>query len=541
MQSKYFQRITNEINELNESPSLRTIMIPSPDDKLGEYYFTMIPNDGPMCKLHIVGRMIIGEDYPNSPPVVHVFTDTERYNVDVYKCYREHRSHSSLCFDILTNKQSGGSWNPEYTISCLMASLMSAIVSYYVEQAYGSPQVEAVTMEKLKKLKSNSITSYNKYKKLVPHLLDYEKILSKEIKSNHFQFNINSYISNKNNNPLSIKSKPFKLNDTLTITFNLDDLKTNQDTVFSLVVTNNPNDLVGKKNNTILIRDGVTATAAIKKFGESTKWFYHGIPMNEDINIINITLALNQLTLSYKDKETNEMYIYGDSPLSQLHTNTLGKIDDDFYLVLFLKNKNCGKQVNVKLIEDNKGYIHVNDNNKDLISDLENLKIKDNRVPPIYVSLELDKKSANMLNNKLKATLKQSYNDYPTNKNTYGSPGHVTIAFYKDFENVEVYKKFINKNYIVGSLVNFDVLGYVIDKYCVAFIVELHDSINIYPKNKNPHITALLKDKPPKYSNTLINEVYANNSEELIMFDKPIKVKSTVHFQDGLRVPKKGW
>lgn len=39
-------------------------------------------------------------------------------------------------------------------------------------------------------------------------------------------------------------------------------------------------DLQGKKLNTILFRNGVTATAAKKLKNKNISWFYHGRPLN---------------------------------------------------------------------------------------------------------------------------------------------------------------------------------------------------------------------------------------------------------------------
>ena len=64
------------------------------------------------------------------PPTVKLYTPTKRYNVDVYRYALESdTSDSSMCFDILRAEAHGGSWKPEYTLSSLFASLMSAIVS----------------------------------------------------------------------------------------------------------------------------------------------------------------------------------------------------------------------------------------------------------------------------------------------------------------------------------------------------------------------------------------------------------------------------
>lgn len=70
------------------------------------------------------------QSYPEDPPVVKLYTQTKRYNVDVFRAVLDSDvQRSSMCFDILRSQADGGSWKPEYTLSCLFASLMSAIVS----------------------------------------------------------------------------------------------------------------------------------------------------------------------------------------------------------------------------------------------------------------------------------------------------------------------------------------------------------------------------------------------------------------------------
>ena len=70
----------------------------------------------------------------------HLFTKTNRYNLDVFNgnaVYNKMES-SSICFDIVKpTSMNVSTWKPDYTISTVFASIMSAIVSYKVEQMYG--------------------------------------------------------------------------------------------------------------------------------------------------------------------------------------------------------------------------------------------------------------------------------------------------------------------------------------------------------------------------------------------------------------------
>ena len=279
MNPKYLPRIMKEIEELNQDPSLRSVVQSDPDDQMDIYYFTMIPNDGPMSGMPIVGRMVIPEHYPNSPPVLNVYTNTGRYNVDVYSSYRESKTHSSLCFDILRSKANGGTWIPEYTISCLFASLIQAIVCYNVPQEYGGDHGEPVSMEKMAGLERSTYQTYNQYKHLVPEIPQYGKVYAIPVACRTLRFPASMRTGNVRQQQI-YSSQPFKLTDSMTCSFDVSDLKSNPYVVFSVILSNKKNDPVGRQRDTILIRDGVTATAAKKTRRGQTTWFYHGTPMN---------------------------------------------------------------------------------------------------------------------------------------------------------------------------------------------------------------------------------------------------------------------
>ena len=81
-----------------------------------------IPNDGAMSHLPIVGELIIPETYPTNPPVLHLFTKTFRYNVDIFSRYVNDDRNSTICFDILRSKAQNGKWDRQFTISSLRES-----------------------------------------------------------------------------------------------------------------------------------------------------------------------------------------------------------------------------------------------------------------------------------------------------------------------------------------------------------------------------------------------------------------------------------
>lgn len=363
-----FKRILQEIKDVNNDFfNLRTVIIPDPDDNVNTFYFTMIPNDGLYCHLPLIGRIIIPEKYPIEPPVFHSLTKTNRYNVDVFyhNAQTNNKSESSLCFDILKKKSDYGNesaWNESYTLSSVISALMQSIVSFSVPQMYGGEQQEFVSMEKLQdgyENVQNSIKQYTKYVPNIPEipanlaiekdaeLLDFPKIIKVEPtnKSGVFEF--------------QVQSQKFKIDEETSFTcgFNLNNLTPNY--VFSVILTTDPGDLVGKKTDTLLFRNGVTGSAAIKTNKQKTKWFYHGKPLNQTNLKLVITISNRQFTMAYQDITTKDKWvIHGDYPVSYLDNKNVKNISTkNFYLVLYFKRKNGSNIIEIDNIYPTKGLV----------------------------------------------------------------------------------------------------------------------------------------------------------------------------------------
>ena len=104
------------------------------------FNFVMYPNDGAFCSLPLIGRIIIPQTYPTNPPVFHLFTKTNRANLDVfnYAAISNNMNNSSICFDIVKpTSMKESTWKTNYTLSTVFASIMGAIVSFKVPQMYG--------------------------------------------------------------------------------------------------------------------------------------------------------------------------------------------------------------------------------------------------------------------------------------------------------------------------------------------------------------------------------------------------------------------
>lgn len=359
MKAKILQRVWAEVHEVNaDFFNLRTIISPDPEDNATQFYYMMLPNDGAMAHLTLVGRLIIPEGYPEAPPIVQLFTPTSRYNVDVYRSRLESNRSSTMCFDILRSKSDGGAWQPEYTLSCLFASLMSAIVSFYVAQQGGGEKEEYVSMEKLDKIKSDARSTYNQHKDSLPDipripLVDATAVPAKNL------FEPQEFTAGS---PARLTSAPIYLQgeSNEVYSFAVDLSRLNKDVVFSVILSNSKRDIIGRERDTVLIRNGVTATAARKLAGKSTMWFYHGKPLNDGDMQLHVTIGRDQMTFVYY--EDGRRYVHGDCPVSRLSAEHIGDVRGvPFYVHIYTKVKTGDRAnpVTIDLLDIKEtGYIH---------------------------------------------------------------------------------------------------------------------------------------------------------------------------------------
>ncbi|KAI1166208.1 hypothetical protein F5B18DRAFT_607738 [Nemania serpens] len=371
MNLKIRKRVWDEIQDVNaDFFNLRTVIAPSPDDDLSRFYFAMSPNDGALAHMTVVGCFYIPDTYPESPPVVHCYTRTGRYNVDVY--HADHsgvwsRTRSTLCFDILRSKASGGAWRPEYSISSLFASLMSAIVSFYVPQEYGPARPEYVSMEKLEAVKRAAVSVYHRHKHLIPSIPRIPLVEATMVPAEQMSFP--DTITAKGQTKVSLGPIYLQTPDQSVQTFAVDLSRLHEGIVFSVILSNSNNDLVGKKSGTILVRNGVTATAARKRANENTQWFYHGKPMNDGDMRLHVTIGMDQMTLAYYSG--GRLYVHGDCPVSRLSSSQIGDVRGVPFYVHIYMNQKSGDPGEITLLDtEGKGYIHVaRDNMGDMNAD----------------------------------------------------------------------------------------------------------------------------------------------------------------------------
>ncbi|KAJ4346479.1 Ubiquitin-conjugating enzyme E2 6 [Didymosphaeria variabile] len=359
MKPKTLQRVWREIKEANaDFFNLRTVISPDPDDDATRFYFIMMPNDGAMAHLTLVGTFYISEGYPETPPIVQLYTPTGRYNVDAYRSYldREDKRSSTMCFDILRSEAQGGTWKPQYTLSSLFASLMSAIVSFYVAQQFGNDRPEYVSMENLRKVKESVTRTYKRYKDRLPDVPRIPLVEATTVPATCL-FSPRKIVAGS---PEIITSEPIYLQTESqeVHSFAVDLSSLHPGIVFSVILSNCKTDLLGKKSGTILVRNGVTATAARKLANGTTRWFYHGKPMNDGDMRLHVTIGREQMTFAYY--EDGHLYVHGDSPVSRLSADHIGDVRGiPFYVHIYTKDKTAKEPVTIDVLDiGGKGYVH---------------------------------------------------------------------------------------------------------------------------------------------------------------------------------------
>ncbi|KAH7014088.1 uncharacterized protein B0I36DRAFT_338247 [Microdochium trichocladiopsis] len=361
MEAKVLKRIYKEIEDVNDDFfNLRTVVKPDPGDDVTRFPFIMLPNDGAMAHLPLVGALYIPETYPTSPPIVHLYTRTGRYNVDVYhhNATGNNRGLSSLCFNILRAESPGGygsgTWTQACTLSALFATLMSAIVSLYVPQEGGGRRAEFVSIEGLRRVKEQVRKSFEEHKKTLPPVPQIPLVAATRVPAEELAFpaeiatgvyagrgqqygNMGSpgHDQKVTAGPIYLQTGDPKA----VYTFAVDLCDLHENVVFSIVLSNCLNDLTGRKSDTILVRNGVTATAARKCADKPTQWFYHGKPMNDGNMRLHVTIGQDQMTMAYYS-EDGRRCVFGDCPVSWLTAKELGDVRGvPFWVHIFTSNK----------------------------------------------------------------------------------------------------------------------------------------------------------------------------------------------------------
>ncbi len=138
----------------------------------------------------------------------------------------------------------------------------------------------------------------------------------------------------------------------------------------------------------------------------------------------------------------------------------------------------------------------------------------------VYVSLELGPENTEVLKDLLISYNLQDYKVQRSSKD----PAHVTLCYYSDFKTLVLFETFIEQ-YNKEENYDISVDSIVYDDYCVAFTVNA--DVPFYPKDKNLHITMMLNNKKPIYSNKLIKD---SNRKIICLKDKNISFSCPIIF-----------
>ena len=354
-----FKRLNDEIKYINgQFQNLRTFIVPdTKSDRRDLFYFAMFPADGSLSvhDIPLVGKMFIARSYPRYPPCLHLFNKTGRFNVDVFwEGENSSRPVSSMCFDILgrENEEPYGIGNEKISWASVFASLLQAIVSFKVPQKGSNyEREEAVSMSTMVLQHKSSEDIWKRYQHLFAKCPQIAKTHAKRVKVHKpilFQkdFIPISFTQGKR----TYTSTGFRLNSAdFCVQIDLTDFRKfkhmehRYNFVVSFIISNSQTDVVGRNPQTILIRNGITGTAAKKLKFEDTIWFYHGQPLI-DYSVINLTVSHGQVTMVVENdaQDKSDLEIHGDTVLSYLSTAEIGKLDSSeiFYLNICVEAKN---------------------------------------------------------------------------------------------------------------------------------------------------------------------------------------------------------
>lgn len=113
----------------------------------------------------------------------------------------------------------------------------------------------------------------------------------------------------------------------------------------------------------------------------------------------------------------------------------------------------------------------------------------------IYIAIQNSQETTDLLLSKVKEILDQhniSYSSYIPKNET-----HITL-FHKSDGDINEF----SKNFTKGQLVNYTIHKIAYDEKCICLSVT--SNVLYYPKDKNLHITLMLNNCSPVYSNELL-------------------------------------
>ena len=115
-----------------------------------------------------------------------------------------------------------------------------------------------------------------------------------------------------------------------------------KDIIFSVILSNSATDFLGRDLGTVLVRNGVTATAARKLVGKKMQWFYHGKPMNDGDMRLHVSVGRDQMTSAYH--QDGDMLVHGDCPVYRPGKQDIGNVEGvPFFVRTITRDKSVGQ------------------------------------------------------------------------------------------------------------------------------------------------------------------------------------------------------
>jgi hypothetical protein len=251
-------------------------------------------------------------------------------------------------------------------ISCVLPrpqfAHFSHILTVNVTQSCGTVIPEYVTMEKLASVKLSASKVLAQHARHLPFIPPIPVVKATPVPAVPL-FAPQTFDAGV---PGVLTSSPFFLQDNSDVvrTFAVDLSALDLDIVFSVILSNSKTDFVGRKADTILVRNGVTATAARKVVGKKTQWFYHGKPMNDGDMLLHVSVGRDQMTFAYQ--EDGKMIVHGDCPVSRLGKGDIGDVVGvPFFVHVVTKDKSVRKPgveelpVEIRVLDvEGTGFLH---------------------------------------------------------------------------------------------------------------------------------------------------------------------------------------
>ncbi len=501
------------------------------------------------------------DSFPECPPTMWLMNTTGRYNADVYRSYIGKRpsNHSSMCLSILRKKNLQSSdWKSHYDkesktwvvppMDTVFAAVQMMLTGYMVDQDYGAPKGEAVTMEKMASARvscGNMVTKYNKYfpggiKNTVL------RVIPKRIEATEVKFP--EIATPKAYQGATVHSEVFNPSTPHSFVLDVSQVRDYPDMVITVRLGNQANNMKnpntrngGKKNPTV--GSGVTGQTFVciekeslskKEFRERKKtgvvqvinkaggqWNYHGVPWSNLKTICFTTQMLKddsvELTMVGTD-DNDVQFVSGLSAIKIIPSYSSILQDRNVHYAIYMKNKSQELMPSIpQMSTGGFGYVQPTAYNepsmfvdgkyvsgpKPLGAPVdESVAVSMSKLSiepvPIYASLTLSRDDTTLLH----ARAVQILGDKASTFKTVIKPGHVTLMYLggkPHKSKAEFWKNSILPH--VGKKFPLKITALYDDGKGMCATVETKAPCD---PHQLTHITMMLNKKSPVYSNTMI-------------------------------------